>query len=258
MKNKKDTPPIVLHIPHSSLRIPPFIRETLLCDDAALEENLRAYTDINTDTLFKHKDLPRRVVFPVSRMVCDPERFRSDADEPMSQVGSGAVYVQDAFLRPLRHPTPLERELLLRLYYDPHHARLEREVASCLHSHGRCLIVDCHSFSPTPLPYEPDQTPARPDVCIGAAQPFTPQSLEDLAVDCFRSQGYTVEVNRPYSGTMMPRRYLNHANVYSVMIEVNRATYCERDGNIRRDGYERMKKTIDSFLKELWLWIPPA
>jgi hypothetical protein len=33
--------------------------------------------------------------------------------------------------------------------------------------HDHCLIIDVHSFSSVPLPHEPDQTPRRPEVCIG-------------------------------------------------------------------------------------------
>ena len=40
----------------------------------------------------------------------------------------------------------LERVALIQAYYRPHHARLEAAVTAALERHGRCLMIDCHSF----------------------------------------------------------------------------------------------------------------
>jgi hypothetical protein len=50
-------------------------------------------TDAFTAELFPPSALEaQRFVFPVSRLVCDVERFPHDADEPMAARGMGAVY----------------------------------------------------------------------------------------------------------------------------------------------------------------------
>jgi hypothetical protein len=108
-----------------------------------------------------------RVIFPVSRLVVDPERFRNDADEPMVARGMGAIYTRLSTGEPLRSLGETERRWLMETYYDPHHAKLENAVADALVRFGRCLIIDVHSFSSAPLPHEPDQTVPRPEVCIG-------------------------------------------------------------------------------------------
>jgi N-formylglutamate amidohydrolase len=60
-------------------------------------------TDAFTDELFAPTSFEAaRVVFPVSRMVCDVERFPDGADEPMALRGMGAVYVKTTDGRPLR------------------------------------------------------------------------------------------------------------------------------------------------------------
>ena len=46
---------------------------------------------------------------------------------------------KDAFLRPLRNFDKVKRELILRLYYDPHHKRLEDAVSGMLEKYGKCL-----------------------------------------------------------------------------------------------------------------------
>ena len=117
--------PIVLHIPHSSCHIPDFLREDILLSDKELYQNLYAFTDWGTEDLFSHPEFSCRVVSNISRMVCDMERFRDDSQEEMAAHGFGAVYTKDAFLRPLRGFDKVKRELILRLYYDPHHKKLE-------------------------------------------------------------------------------------------------------------------------------------
>ena len=68
-------------------------------------------TDAFTDELFAPTSFEAaRVVFPISRLVCDVERFPDDADEPMALRGMGAVYVKTTDGRPLRqHLTAAQR-----------------------------------------------------------------------------------------------------------------------------------------------------
>ena len=115
--------PILFHIPHASAVIPERYRADFL---PCLEENLLRLTDRYTDELFDF-GLGDRLVFPVSRLVCDPERFREDGREDMAKIGMGAVYTAGYDLRPLRRSlTAEEREEILRTYYDPHHKTLEK------------------------------------------------------------------------------------------------------------------------------------
>lgn len=60
-------------------------------------------TDAFTDELFAPTSFEAaRVIFPISRLVCDVERFPDDADEPMALQGMGAVYVKTTNGEPLR------------------------------------------------------------------------------------------------------------------------------------------------------------
>lgn len=113
---------ILLHIPHSSVYIPASIRTSIVLSDEELERERFAVTDRYTDELFP-SEYPR-VVAPVSRLVCDVERFRDDKDEVMSRVGMGAVYTSTHQLGVLRQVNPIEREQILHEFYDPHHKAL--------------------------------------------------------------------------------------------------------------------------------------
>jgi N-formylglutamate amidohydrolase len=65
----------VLHIPHASRHVPMEQRKTVRLNDAALNIELLRTTDAYTDELFPLTPVEAgRVIFPVSRLVCDVER----------------------------------------------------------------------------------------------------------------------------------------------------------------------------------------
>ena len=212
---------MILHIPHASPLIPAEYRKSFPED---VREEIRLMTDWYTDELIAFPC--SRLVFPVSRLVCDVERFRRDEDEVMSEKGMGAVYTKRHDGSPLRSVTAREREAILKRYYDPHHARFTQCARTKLRRYDRCLIIDCHSFFPEPLPHEPDQERDRPDICIGTDPFHTPRFLEEETAALFSGMGYSVRLNEPFSGTIVPSPfYLKEKSVRSVMIEVNRGLY---------------------------------
>lgn len=242
---------VILHIPHSSSYIPEFLREDILLSDKELQRNLYAFTDWQTDDLFCHKDFPCRIVSDISRMVCDMERFRDDSQEEMAAHGFGAVYTKDAFLRPLRGFDKVKRELILRLYYDPHHKKLEDAVNKKLEKFGKCLIVDCHSFSGTPLPYEPEQKNDRPDFCVGTVRGHSDGELVKAAIDILQSSDCTVALNYPYAGSILPVKHWNDRRVQTIMIEINRSLY-QKNGSFEAvSDYHHIKNKINTLLEAL-------
>ena len=230
---------IVVHVPHASTVIPESERSSFRID---LADELLKMTDHYCDELFCG-EYPS-VVFPVSRLVCDPERFRDDAQESMSSVGMGAVYTcthDGAILRAVDAAT---RERILQTWYDPHHAALTAAVQSALAHNGRCLIIDGHSFYPDPLPYEPDRNPDRPDFCIGTDPYHTPEKLTQTAIRFLRSRGYSAAVNAPFAGTLVPLRfYQKDKRVGSIMIEINRRLYMNADGS-RRARFSSVQEDV--------------
>ena len=176
---------VIMHVPHSSAEVPADVRPQFLLADDDLARELRFMTDWHTDELFAlPPDVAVTIRFPVSRLVVDPERFEDPEAERMEAVGMGAVYTKTSQGLPLRDEAEAarEREALLARYYRPHHAALEAATAAALAAHGRCLIVDCHSFSSRPLPYEfrvsADRWKVvhRPAVCIGTDTTLPPNA----------------------------------------------------------------------------------
>src|SRR2546423_11698400 len=116
-------PSAVVHVPHSSTVIPDDVRETLVLSDADLERELLRMTDRYTDELFALQPaIAIPVVFGMSRLVVDPERFTDDAVEPMAQRGMGAVYTATSDGGQLRAELDAsERTRLLARLYEPDH-----------------------------------------------------------------------------------------------------------------------------------------
>jgi len=242
---------VILHIPHASTLIPADERAKLLLSDEDLRAELLRMTDWYVDELFEMGgEAAGTVVFPVSRLVVDPERFTDDAAEPMATRGMGAVYTMTSDGRPLRSSLDaMERQRLLQAYYFPHHAMLNRLAVDAIADHGRCLIVDAHSFPSSPLPCDLDQSPVRPDICIGTDAFHTPEWLPQMATDAFRSLGRRVEPNRPYAGTIVPMSfYRKDARVHSIMVEVNRSLYMDEDTGERSAGFGEVHSKIQSAL----------
>ena len=184
--------------------------------------------------------------FPISRLVCDPERFRDDKDEIMSSVGMGAVYSLCSDGSGLKKVSEKHKEEILKEYYDVYHERFEALTGMYLEKFDKCLIVDGHSFHETPLPYELDKNTDRPDICIGTDDFHTPKNITEGIKDFFLHRGYSVEVNRPFSGSIVPLKYYRREKrVISLMIELNRRLYldCNYEKN---SNFEHLKKDIVS------------
>jgi N-formylglutamate amidohydrolase len=186
--------------------VPPEERQAIGLDDAELNDELLRMTDAYTDELFPLTPVEAgRVVFPFSRLICDVERFPSDKDEPMASRGMGVIYTSTSMRHILRsQPAPATRQSLLERWYWPHHSKMERMVNDVVIRLGACLIVDCHSFPSVALPYELDQTAQRADFCIGTDPFHTPTSVRDAIVAAVKEAGYSVTIDAPFAGALVP------------------------------------------------------
>lgn len=209
-------------------------------------------TDLHTDELFvRDSTCAQTVVFPVSRLVVDPERFIEDDQEIMAEFGMGIIYTRTSNGRLLRHPpTSEERVDLINRYYQPHHQNLDDCVSACLQRYEHCMIIDCHSFPSAPLPYEDDQNPDRPDICIGTDSFHTPKWLEEDVVKHFEALEFKVEVNRPFAGSIVPmKHYQKESRVLSIMIEINRKLYMDESTGKKNNRFDKLKGNLSEILK---------
>lgn len=240
---------VLVHIPHSSAWIPDRYLPLFCLRGQALQDEILRMTDWYTDDLFS--DCGACVTFPVSRLVCDVERFRDPSRESMTARGMWVCYERSSNLEPLKSVTPAHRGEVLARYYDPHHERLASLTGRALTESERVLLVDAHSFSSTQLPYELVGG-ARPDICIGADDFHTPSPLARACAERFASLGYTVAINRPFSGCLIPMQfYRKDTRVHGVMIEVNRRLYMAEDTGKRMDAYRTVKRDLTAVIRRL-------
>ena len=241
-------PWVVLHIPHNSTLIPANVRDQFTLSDAELNDEIKKMTDHHTQDLFgQGVNSSQIVAAPVSRLVVDVERFEDDALEPMSGVGMGVLYTRTHDSKTLRRPiSQEEREALLDDWYRPHHLRLSNAVENAIKCHGRCLIIDCHSFPKEALPYENSPDADRPDICIGTDEFHTSKELAGWLVNSFRRSGRCVSLNSPFSGSLVPHSYYHlDKRVESVMIEVCRDRYMNANTLARTPGiFEAIQQEI--------------
>lgn len=243
---------MILHIPHSSRNVPAALRVQITLDDAALDVELTRMTDAYTDELFVFPGATY-VVFPISRLVVDVERFIEDKDEPMAAAGMGVIYTLTSQGLPMRRPlSDRARERLISDYYAPHHRRLEEAVRSELDAHGHALLVDCHSFPSKPLPCDRDQSEPRPDFCIGTSNYHTPAKLREAARESIVRHGLSVFENKPYADCLVPLIFCQkNRDVHAIMIEVNRRLYMDENSGERSGKFGAIAQVIRRILREL-------
>ena len=239
---------MIVHIPHSSHSIPASYQEYFVLSRKDLEHEQLRMVDAYTDELFSLKE-SESVVFHYSRLLVDVERFAIDECEPMSQVGMGVIYTRTSEGKRLKRDLSSAEKAELIELYDRHHMALTTAVRGELGGAGRAMIVDCHSFPSQPLPCDGCQHTPRPDFCLGSDDFHTPPELVAALKARILDLGYSVAVNEPYAGTLVPSDYFqSDFNVQSVMIEVNRALYMDESTGVKLSGFDDIKVHITELL----------
>jgi N-formylglutamate deformylase len=243
---------MIFHIPHSSKLIPQDVEPEILLSERDLEQEQIFMTDAYIDELFGQHALPgdETLIFPVSRLVLDPERFEDDEAEEMAAVGMGVIYTSTSDGRVLREKsTKSERSKLIATYYRPHHTHLTRVTERELSERGHALIIDCHSFPSIPLPYEKDHNAERPDICLGIDDFHTPADLVENLEEVVKDLGMTSARNSPFAGSLVPVSfYKQDRRVLSIMIEVNRKLYMDEKQGSKSPGFQDCKKNLGAVI----------
>lgn len=237
----------LIHIPHSSTYLP----ETTGFHLAAAMAEIARSTDWATEQLFAHP-LIKMLVVPFSRVFCDVERF-TDADEPMFEKGQGIAYTATSQGAPMREMTPELKQRIIDEYYTPHHQQLTESVREILATEGQVIIIDGHSFSDHPTRRNVDPAIKCPDICLGTDEFHTPAWVVQLAREFFAAQGFSVDINVPYAGTIVPlAMYHTDPRVMSLMIEVRKGLYMDEEALIvDQEKVKMLNKLCQKFLTEL-------
>ena len=240
---------LILHIPHASTNIPFF--DGYISDFKKINAEIVKITDWYTDDLFSTQN-DDKLITPFSRVFCDVERFADDNLEKMSKFGMGVLYDKFDDGAIMREVSAKLRKTILKEYYWNHHNKLTNLVEKHLKTNESCLIVDCHSFPAKTLNRALNKSAYRPDFNIGTDSFHTPKKLIELSVNFFESRGYSLGIDSPYSGTMVPiTHYKKEAQVHSIMLEVNRKLYLNGETNIKSKHFKSTQQVVQSFLNTI-------
>ena len=76
----------------------------------------------------------------------------------------------------------------------------------------------------------------------------------DASVRFFEARGYSLGVDWPYEGTIVPLAwYGKDKRVASIMLEVNRKLYLEEGTSVKSEGYGEISRVVREFLEMIRL-----
>jgi len=233
---------VILHIPHSKTNIPFYDGFNL----DLVEQETNLLVDIGTDEIFNIEGVDS-LIFEHNRIFCDVERL-SDELEPLFDKGRGFYYTNTDSGKTLREVIPGLKEKIKKDFYDVHHSKLETLTQDKLNKYNNVLIIDCHSFTDIPFESDLDKSPDRPDICLGVDSFHTPKWLVEQLETGFKYHNFSVKINSPYSGTIIPLKYYELDNrVKGIMIEINRKLYL-KNGLVDKTQVENLNEVISKIL----------
>ena len=233
---------LILHIPHSSKKIPAeYLHE--YTDKEELEETILKLTDTYTDELFDvDSSCCTKVIFPFSRVFCDVERFNDEREE-MLQYGQGVIYTHGINGKRFRELSDNSVSDIIENYYEKHKSNFTEKVRQVKNP----IIVDCHSFSDEICKMDPFNPCDLPDICIG----YNTGDVKAQAIACFlmdylEKLGFIKTLlNIPFSGSYQID------NVTSVMIEINRKLYLMDDCLTKKSDFYKAKFLMKVLIEKI-------
>ena len=232
----------LFHVPHDGWKFP----IKLLASTCIPREEFERYHEIMRDTgvsrlipdPYRYQSTMGK--FEISRLLCDVERFIGP-EEVMERYGMGFCYEKAYDGTVIKNISSALKTRTFR-YYQEHHKRMD---ALC-ERHPSVLLFDMHSYSDEIVPQD-FLVPGieTPDVCIGTDARFTPQMLSFIVSKRFEEAGFTTAENYPYSGCYIPNSArTGKSDCFSVMLEFNKRTYLDKDGNVDEDKAGSIRDAI--------------
>jgi len=147
-----------------------------------------------------------------------------------------------------RRLTREEGEARLTHIHDAYHARIGDELAALRETHGRAVLIDCHSM--------PSIQPGRrglADIVLGDrfGSSCDPR-LTSRAERAFRDRGFTVARNAPYAGGYTTRRYGRPKRaIHALQIEINRGLYMDEQDVARLSTFDTVRGAVEGVITAL-------
>lgn len=234
---------VIFHVPHDGNDFEEELMSSVVID----REKFLYYHNQMRDTdatLFAPAISGAKILkFNISRLLCDVERFIGE-DEIMEKYGMGFCYdrVYDGTV--IKNVSSDVKQKTYEIY-KRHHNKLDNLVKE---ASGSILLIDLHSFSRDIIVHRKIEKPL-PDICIGYDE-YLPDDFLQKIISVFTANGFSVDVNYPYAGSLIPNCILSNEvdrDIVSFMIEVNKDCYM-RDGNTDFARVETVRRSIETIM----------
>lgn len=138
-------------------------------------------------------------------------------------------------------------------YYRPYHAALARALDTSYAHFGGVWHINGHSMKSIGNAMNIDNGQERPDLVVSDLDGVSADpAFTRWVADCWRELGYRVNINEPYKGGAIVRRYgLPGLNRHSIQIEINRALYMDERTFEPHEGMRKLESDVRAFLERL-------
>ncbi len=244
-KNPKN--PVLITVPHSGSYYPELFKKHIKLD----LDIIRKIEDYQSDKILKlvKKESVDILIAKCSRAVVDLNRssksidnnmfnevvlFDHPEEKKMISYGLGVFpkIISNKSIFKTKLPISYSRKMLEK-YYDPFHRLLSKQLEYLLKKFGFCYHFDLHTMPSRAL----KNFKVKPDIVLG--NNFGKSSSENLISyikNSFEKFGLKVEINNPYAGGFITRKYGNPlTGIETVQIEINRSLYMDETSHRLND-----------------------
>ena len=249
-KNPKN--PVLITVPHSGSFYPGLFKKYIKLN----LDKIRKIEDYQSDKILKliKKDNVDILIAKCSRAVVDLNRSRKSIDNDMFNdiiidkqdekkmisygLGVFPKIISNKSIFRVKLPVSYAKKMLEE-YYDPFHKFLSNQLDFLSKKFGFCYHFDLHTMPSQALKH----FKVKPDIVLG--NNFGKSSSKNLisyTKNSFEKFGLKVEINNPYAGGFITRRYGNPlAGIQTVQIEINRSLYMD-EKNLRINNIHYLQK----------------
>jgi N-formylglutamate deformylase len=143
--------------------------------------------------------------------------------------------------------------------WQPYHAAVGRAIDAAHARHGYSIHINCHSMPEIASSHATDFPGlAHADFVLGNRDHTTASAALVLQMKTLLTGlGYSVEVNHPYKGVELVRRYGRPAeHRHSVQVEINRKLYMHEDTLEMHAGFGALQLNLKKMVQQLLVTDP--
>lgn len=136
----------------------------------------------------------------------------------------------------------------------PYHAAVAQAVDAAVARHGYCIHLNCHSMPSVASSHATDFPGlVHADFVIGDRDGSTADArLSQRLCEHLRALGFSVAYNHPYKGVELVRRHSDPARQrHSIQVEINRKLYMDEGTLQPHEGFEKLRRDLESMVRML-------